>query len=523
MSAFGPTSRRDSPRGRARRVEKRVEPRVAERTRLRDELSNEVGGDLHSDLRSDLRSESRGEAQDGLLGGTARIFAAEALLVPTGLVTAAFLSRRFGPEGYGLLTLASVLVVWVESNVAAALSRPSIKLVGDADDWQPIGTAVLRLYTVVGLGLALALWAASPALAAALGEPALAGYLKVLALDVPLFCAAQAHRNIIVGLGRFRERALVSAWRWVARLLLVVVFVLVEGSPAGALWGSVCASLVELVVCRRYARPRLFVRGAYPARRLCGYALPLVASALCVSLYSRLDLIMLKALGGTNAEAGVYGVAQNLALLPTLFSFSFAPALLSTLSRALRDGDEEAARASARAAMRAVLLLSPLAAITAGAAPEIVGTIFGPEFLAASTPLRLLIFGALALLFVAVTTSVLTAAGKPSWTLHVAWPLLLSAGGPLPSDSEGRGRGRGLCHHGAGLRRGTRHRRTCPQRLARRAARADALAQRRRLALRLRAHGAHARPRRPSARPEARGRGAVCTRRIAFLRGVQRV
>nr|MBA3243332.1 oligosaccharide flippase family protein [Acidobacteriota bacterium] len=366
-------------------------------------------------------------AHDGLLGGTARIFAAEALLVPTGLVTAAFLSRRFGPEGYGLLTLASVLVVWVESNVAAALSRPAIKLVGDGDDWRPVGAAVLRLYIVVGLGLALALWAASQALAAALGEPALAGYLKVLALDVPLFCAAQAHRNIIVGLGRFRERALVSAWRWVARLLLVVVFVLVEGSPAGALWGSVCASLVELVVCRRYARPRLFGRGAYPARRLCGYALPLVVSALCVSLYSRLDLIMLKALGGTNAEAGVYGVAQNLALLPTLFSFSFAPALLSTLSRALRDGDEGAARASARQALRAVILLTPLAAITAGAAPEIVGTIFGPEFLAASTPLRLLIFGALALLLVAVTTSVLTAAGKPGWTLHVAWPLLLSA------------------------------------------------------------------------------------------------
>lgn len=362
-----------------------------------------------------------------LLGGTARIFAAEALLVPTGLATAAFLSRRFGPEGYGLLTLASVMVVWVESNVAAALSRPSIRLVGAADDWRPVGSAVLRLYTAVGLCLALALWAASAALAAALGEPGLAVYLKVLALDVPLFCAAQAHRNIIVGLGRFRERALVSAWRWVARLLLIVVFVLAEGSPLGALWGSVCASLVELAVCRRYARPRLFLRGAYPARRLSGYALPLVASALCVSLYSRLDLILLKALGGTNAEAGVYGVAQNLALLPSLFSFSFAPALLSTLSRALRDGDERAARVLARASMRGVILLTPLAAITAGAAPEIVGAIFGREFVAAATPLRLLVFGALALLFVSVTTNVLTAAGKPGWTLHVAWPLLVSA------------------------------------------------------------------------------------------------
>lgn len=363
-----------------------------------------------------------------LMRGTARIFAAEALLVPVGIATAAFLSRRFGPEGYGLWTLAWALVVWVEANVAAALSRPAIQMVGEAEDWQPVGAAVLKLYTSVGLCLALILWAASPALAAAFGEPGLAGYLKILALDVPLFCAAQAHRNLIVGAGMFRERALLSAARWTARLALVVLFVELTGSLKGALWGSVCASLVELIVCRRYARPSLFGRsGEYTVRRLSVYALPLVASALCVSLYNRLDLMMLKALGGTSAEAGVYGVAQNLALLPALFSFSFAPVLLSTLSRALRDGDEAAARRHARQSLRAVVLLLPLAALTAGAAPEIVGLIFGKEFVAAAAPLRLLIFGSLALLLLSVTSCVLTAAGKPRWTLHVAWPLVACA------------------------------------------------------------------------------------------------
>jgi O-antigen/teichoic acid export membrane protein len=371
----------------------------------------------------------------GLFGGAARIFAAEALFVPVGVATAAFLSRRFGPEGYGLWTLACVLVVWVESNVAAALSRPAIQLAGEARDWREVGAPVLRLYTLAGLGLALLLWASSETLAGAFGEPRLAGYLRILALDVPLFCAAQAHRSLLVGAGLFRERALVSAARWTARLLLVVIFVEAGGGLAGALWGSVCASSVELFVCRRYARPRLFGRegraggdaGAYTARRLGVYALPLVASALCVSLYGRLDLLLLKALGGTSAEAGVYGVAQNLALLPTLFSFSLAPVLLSTLSRALRDGDDGAARRFARQAMRAVLLLLPLAAITAGAAPEIVGLLFGEEFLAAAAPLRLLIFGSLALLLLAVTSCVLTAAGKPRWTLYVAGPLVACA------------------------------------------------------------------------------------------------
>ncbi len=389
--------------------------------------------EAHDEPRDESRGELSGARRGELFGGTARIFAAEALLVPVGVATAAFLSRRFGPEGYGLWTLACALVVWVESNVAAALSRPAIQLSGETGADASVGAAVLRLYTIVGVGLALLLWAASPAVASALGEPELASYLRLLALDVPLFCAAQAHRNLIVGAGLFRERAFISAARWTARLLLVVIFVEASGSLKGALWGSICASVVELLVCRRYARPSLFGRvrqkngDAYTARRLFVYALPLVASALCVSLYNRLDLMMLKALGGTSAEAGVYGVAQNLALLPSLFSFSFAPVLLSTLSRALRDGDEEAARQTARQAMRAVLLLLPLATITAGAATEIVGAIFGAEFLSASAPLRFLIYGSLALLLLAVTSCVFAAAGKALWTLYVAGPLVACA------------------------------------------------------------------------------------------------
>jgi O-antigen/teichoic acid export membrane protein len=364
-----------------------------------------------------------------LFGGAAHIFASEALLVPVGLLTAAYLSRRFGPEGYGLLTLAFAPVVLLESNVATALSRPAIKLVGGAtaDELGRVGAAVLRLYLLAGCALCLALWAAAGPLARLMSEPALARYVRVLALDAPLFCAAQAHRNIIVGLGRFRQRALASAARWTTRLVLVVLFVYLTGSPAGALWGTVCASLAELAVCRLYARPALFARGGYSARRLCGYALPLVASALCMSLHGRLDIVMLKSLGATAAEAGVYGVAQNLALLPALFSYALAPALLSTLARSLREGDERGARELARLAMRAVVLLLPAAAVTAGAAPEIVGLIFGREYAASAALLRPLVFGSLALLLASVAASVLAAAGRERWTLHVAWPTLVCA------------------------------------------------------------------------------------------------
>jgi O-antigen/teichoic acid export membrane protein len=355
------------------------------------------------------------------------MLAAEALLVPVGVLTAAFLSRRFGPADYGLLTLAFVPVVWAETNVAAALSRPTIKLVGELDDWRAVGSAVLRLHLFAGLALMLSLWAVAAPLAALLGEPALASYLPVLALDVPVFCLAQAHRSVLIGTGRFRERAFAGAARWVARLALVVAFVQLTGTLAGAACGVVCSSFVELAVCRAYVRPRLRGRGGRGAREICGYALPLAASALCVSLYQRLDLLMLKALGATSAEAGMFAVAQNLSLLPSLLSLSLAPALLSTLTRLLRDGDGAAARETARQAMRAVLLVAPVAAMGAGAAAEIVDFIFGQQFLPAAPLLRLLMPGALALLFVSAAMSILAAGGGQTLTLYVACPLLAFA------------------------------------------------------------------------------------------------
>ena len=58
-----------------------------------------------------------------------------------------------------------------------------------------------------------------------LDTPALATPLRLFALDIPLFCLAQAHRSILVGTGDFESRALVAAARWVSRLLLVILFV----------------------------------------------------------------------------------------------------------------------------------------------------------------------------------------------------------------------------------------------------------------------------------------------------------
>jgi len=71
-----------------------------------------------------------------MLEGTFRVFLAEALLLPTGLLTAAFLTRRLGPGGYGLFTLATTVVVWIELNISSVFARATVKFIGEAEDWR---------------------------------------------------------------------------------------------------------------------------------------------------------------------------------------------------------------------------------------------------------------------------------------------------------------------------------------------------------------------------------------------------
>jgi O-antigen/teichoic acid export membrane protein/ubiquinone/menaquinone biosynthesis C-methylase UbiE len=353
------------------------------------------------------------------------VFLAEALSLPAGLIIMVVLTRRLGADEYGLFTLAATLVAWLEWTIMAVFARATDKCIGEVSDWRPVGTMVLRLHLGISAGCAVLLMALAGPVAALLSEPALSGYLRLFAVDIPIFSLAHAHHNILVGMGGFRQRAWLAAARWTVRLLLIVALVgLAAFSIKGAIVASIGTSVIELGLARRFIRPALFGPTDFAARRLWVSAAPLFLCALALRVIDKLDLFMFKTLGATAAQAGLYGLAQNLTVVPGIFAISSTPLLLSTLTRLLRDGHEQYARAMARDAMRLVFLLLPLAGLSAGAAGEIVRLIAGPAFAAAGPLLAVLIFGALTGTLLSVANAILTASGKANWTLIITAPLV---------------------------------------------------------------------------------------------------
>ncbi|HXW04149.1 MAG TPA: oligosaccharide flippase family protein [Vicinamibacterales bacterium] len=359
-----------------------------------------------------------------LVHGTAAVLAAEALALPTGLITAGVLTRALGPADYGRLTLAATIVAWVQWTLTSALSRPAIRFVSRAARPEEVASAILGIYTAFGLaGLASMLVLAGP-VARAMEEASLVLYIRLFAIDVVVFALAQAHRSVLIGLGRFYERAWTSAGRWLARLALIVILIQLGFGVVGAIWGSIGASVVELIIGRWCVRPRFSLRARIPGGFWVDYALPVSLAAISLRLFEKVDIVLLKSLGGTAAAAGMYGAAQNLAGVPGLFALSFSPLVLSALGRAFHEGGPEAARHSARFAIRVAVLMSPFVAGAAACADEIVLFVFGSGFEPAGPTLRLLLGGALALMIVSVTTAVLLAFEQPSRAAALTVPLV---------------------------------------------------------------------------------------------------
>jgi O-antigen/teichoic acid export membrane protein len=357
---------------------------------------------------------------DGTIWG----FLAEAVILPTGLISAAYLARALGPDGYGMFSLAATLVSLAGVLAAQAFSRGSIKLVSEAAEWQPVATTVARLHLLGGAVAMAAIIALAWPLARALQEPRLAYYLILFSPEPLLFVMARAHRSILIGVGRFREQAVPIALRPVARLLLIVVLVESGLSITGAVLGMVGAALVEFLTYRWYIRPRLFPASSYPARRVWSQATPLFFSGLCLVVFGRLDLFAIRALGLPMSEAGYYAAAQNLSVIPGLFAASFGPVLLSTLSSLKRGGEHHRARLMMRDAVRLVFGMLPFAAMASGAAGEIVTLIFGATFTPAEPVLAWLIFGKVAAVMTSIAIVIMIVADRPGLSFSLAAPML---------------------------------------------------------------------------------------------------
>lgn len=357
--------------------------------------------------------------------GTFQLSAAEGLGLLLGFGISFILTRQLGPELYGMYSVAVTVVLWIELGIHYMFHQATVKFLAEASDWQETASALVQAGLIVGFVATGLLVISAPVLASWLKSQELTLYLRLLALDIPLYSLASGHKSTLIGRGAFGKGALPDTLYWLVRLLLVILLTSLGMSATGAILAIVGSSAVRFIVARFFVRPPLLKRTSFPLRPILGYALPLFLHGITLRLLTHLDLLLVQALGGTAAAAGYYGAAQNLAIvtLGTLATALSSP-LLATVTQLRQAEQEDAAREMTAQGMRLSLCLLPFAALGAGASIEIVHLAYGTLFSPTAPLLSWLIFGGVALIIFSTCGVLFTAAGKPGVTLALTGPLL---------------------------------------------------------------------------------------------------
>jgi O-antigen/teichoic acid export membrane protein len=369
-------------------------------------------------------SATRSVRRQGPLMGTAVGILGEGISLPAALVTAGVLTRGLGPEAYGRFTVAATLVTTLEWILVAMFAKVVIRFVAEASDWRPVAATAFRSYLLSGSALGAALWLLSTPVAAALNDPLLAGPLRLFALEIPVFTALMACRNILVGVGGYRQQALTGAARWIGRMLLIVLFVQLGWAVQGAILGSIGGVLLGYAVGQVFVGRATLGAAGFPYRRLLHLAAPAFLLMLTVRLFDRVALLLLNAVQGAGPQVGYYGAAQNLSMVTGVLVMTATPVLVSTVSAARGAGNEAHARAIVSSSLRGCLALLPFAAIVAGSSEEVFRLLFGPGFAAAAPLGEWMAFVSIGLVTISVATSLLIAHGRIWGTVLITAPLL---------------------------------------------------------------------------------------------------
>jgi len=337
-----------------------------------------------------------------------------------GLLIQLFLPRSLDPASYARFAVASSVIVWLEAAGCSLIVRACSQFAAShRENWPDVVRTGLFVSLLWGGLLAVALFATAPTVASWLGDPALVPLLRLFAMDAPLFSSVAVTMGVLQGRRRYASRAAVTVVYWGAKVILTVAFVLGGLSETGAIFGSIAASVVGLVLgfrlTGRFPRP---VRGLIG--RMLWFGVPVAIGLVIHKFVISVDLWTVKALNPDADAAGFYAIAQYAASVPLFIAMAVAASATPALVQAWERGGRGALRRLVHGQYRFVLILSvPLVVIVLTDGPSLFSFLFSPPYESSARAARFLVPGT-ALFAVAVVGGNVLIAARRNWLVVVA-------------------------------------------------------------------------------------------------------
>ena len=303
-----------------------------------------------------------------------------------GLVAVIALTRRLGPESFGLVTLGTALVLWLKLIVDSGTETLNVREISRRPDrFAEIAGTVVSLRLCLS-ALAIALFV--PATLLFVDEPRSQLVLALFALALPLI--AVNVRFMVLGLGAAKAVAMGNIAGQV--LFAAGVLTLVAG-PRQSFVVPLLFAVAELAygavviafVARRFGLPLPRV-DVTAWRAMLRNGLPLMISQLSRGLVQSFDLFLIALVLGSY-WTGIYGAAYKPVLLVGTLMALLTGSFLASYSAAGRAQTSELFYRTTRLAVAASVVLA-LALSVAGSV--VVSLAFGDDYRAGATALSIL-------------------------------------------------------------------------------------------------------------------------------------
>jgi PST family polysaccharide transporter len=336
----------------------------------------------------------------------------------------AVLARMLGPHAFGVYAVAWVALLAVLSLNDLSVSLAIVRWPGDPAEIAPTVTTIAVTGSVVMYAVC---FVGAPGYASAMGAPAAAGVIRVLALSVVLDGLVCTPVGLLDRSFRQDRRMIADQVNgWLGALVSIGLVWAGLGAMSlavGRIAGAVAAAVLYITFS---PVPLRFGFDRASARALLRYGAPLAGSTVVVFAVTNVDQLVVGRMLGATA-LGFYVLALNLAAWPvSMFSLpvrNVAPAAFARLQH-----DQEAMRTaflSAAALLCAVAL--PVCLVIGGSATPLITFAYGARWLPASRVLLWLsLLAALTIFFqLAYDYFVVLARTRVVFTVQLGWLLAL--------------------------------------------------------------------------------------------------
>jgi stage V sporulation protein B len=357
--------------------------------------------------------------------GTIYITAAKVWFILSGLGLHFALPRLMTAEEFGLYQV----VIGVVSIINAVIITGTYQTVSKYISQQPdradsVKWKSLRLQTLVGGGIAAGFFLLAPLTARYLNDERLTGWLRIASLITLSYSFYAVFTGYFNGQKKFLAQSSLDMTYSTLKLGFILLLVWLGYGVAGGVGGFALAAATILAISAVAARSGAR-RGEVRASDLLRFQSYLLLFTLTLNLLQKVDLILIKSLSSPDAttaseNAAFYGAAINLANITYQIIISVTFVIFPLISEATFANDREKTRAYISNTMRyTLMIMAPAAALFSANASEALRVVYPEAYQAGGAALGVVAFGMMFFGALHVTTTMISASGRPVVSLAI--------------------------------------------------------------------------------------------------------